>query len=70
MQNLDKADLSGLEYQIDSLLTTIQQLKSENSHLRNELAHLKKEMIQAEEKRQLATHQINHLITRLKEAMA
>ena len=70
MHNLDNTDLGGLEYQISSLLRTLQHVKSENNQLRQQVTHLKKEMALTEEKRQLATHQMNQLINRLKEEMA
>ncbi|OGO91521.1 MAG: hypothetical protein A3F10_03205 [Coxiella sp. RIFCSPHIGHO2_12_FULL_42_15] len=67
MQNLDKPDLNGLEYQINSLLQTIQQLKVENNQLRHYLSQAQQELVKLEEKNQQAILKINDLIVRLKE---
>lgn len=69
MQNLDKADLSGLESQIDALLRNASQLRVENKNLRNKVTQLENELKQFDEKNKRATTEINRIITQLKEEM-
>lgn len=70
MQDLDKPDLSGLEYQIDALLQRIHQLKLENTQLHQNLSYAKQRLAALEEKNQHAVKKINQLIMQLKEKIA
>jgi uncharacterized protein (TIGR02449 family) len=70
MQNLDKLDLGGLEYQVDSLLRNIHQLRFENSTLRSKLKQAEQQIEQLDEKHNIAATKLDKIITQLKEEMA
>ncbi len=70
MQNLDKTDIGGLEYQIDTLLRSIHRLRLENSSLSNKLSQLERELNHFEEKNHHTVNEIDKIISQLKEEMA
>jgi uncharacterized protein (TIGR02449 family) len=70
MQNFDKPDLNGLEYQIDSLVRTIHQLQLENHSLRNKLTNSQRDFSRLEEKNHRLAERIQKIINHLKEEMA
>ncbi len=63
-------ELSGLEYQVDHLLRSLERLKAENISLRQKLSSSIRERSELLEKNRKAADKIKKIISQLKEQMS
>lgn len=63
-------EISGLEYQIDRLLRSLESLKAENHSLRQKLSSSIRERSELIEKNRKAAAKIKKIISQLKEQMS
>lgn len=63
-------ELSGLEYQVDHLLRSLERLKAENISLRQKLSSSIRERSELLEKNRKAADKIKKVISQLKEQMS
>lgn len=63
-------ELSGLEYQVDHLLRSVERLKAENHSLRQKLSRTTRERSELLEKNRKAALKTKKIITQLKEQMS
>lgn len=63
-------ELNNLEFQVDTLLSNLEKLQSENQQLRSQLANSNRERGRLKEKNQKAATKIKRIISQLKEELA
>lgn len=66
---MDTVQLNDLEYQIDTILKSLERLKAENTSLRHRLNISVREKSQLQERNQRAANKVKQIMRQLKEEM-